>query len=252
MAVATQSETFHDMYQILFKDCQDRLKKAKENYRRTMERKKEAVLNSDENEVTNQAQIQEALNADMEQLNAMMKELIERAKEYDDTPLPVAIAYHLCNEDRMGFTFRERQSAGNAFDFDVNTRVTQIFNKSCRVEIPSMRKSNRRDRLVRAVNYQLNFHHQTFMQFMTAQEFFDARASFMGQVGTSATFGHVNGPGIEDIALDSNVIKLKMAKREQCLTAPIAVAKDFGAIWSFSSGSFQWFWYKNEEAKKKR
>ena len=246
----TKTENFHDMYQILFADCQARLKKAKENYRKTMQRKKEAVLKSDEAEVTNQAQIQEALNADMEQLNNMMTELIDRAKEYDDTPLPVAIAYHICNEDRMGFTFRERQSKGNAFDFDVNTRVTQIFNKACRVEIPAMRKSNRRDRLVRAVNYQLNFHHKTFMQFMTAQEFYDARSSFLGQVGTSATFGHVNGPGISDIDLENNTVKIKMANREQCVTAPVAVAKDFGAIWSFSSGSFQWFWYKNEDAHK--
>jgi hypothetical protein len=239
--VKVPAKTYHEMYQHVFKDCQDRIKKSQENYIQAAERKKAALEASDENEILKQTQIQEALNADMSRLTDTMNELLERAKEFDDTPLPSPVSYELYNEDRVGVEFQE--VGKKPFRFLAHTKVTQIYNRSCRAELPDMRKSKKRARLDRAVNYMLNFHTGRFIKFLSEEGFYDMRSAFIGETGISSMFGKVNGPGIQDITKGNNVT-IRLADRELKLTAPIAVAADNGAIWRFNAGAFEWFWYK--------
>jgi len=235
-------KTYHEMYQELFKDAQARVQKTRENYQLAVEKRAAAVRNSDEEEVNRQVQQQEALNADLEQLTKYMQGIVERAKECDETPMPIPIGYSIFNEDIIGIKFKEQDEKGE--EFVVITRITKIYNRSVKSEVRDMRKSARRERFEMAVNFVLNFSGTVVVRFLTCEDFYNERSAFIGQVGLSSVYGRVNGPGIQDISVSPKGLSIRMADTDQILAAPVAVAADNGAIWKMSSGSFEWFWYR--------
>jgi hypothetical protein len=240
------AKTYHEMYQELFRDAQDRVKKARENYQLAVERRAAAVQKADEEEVNRQVQQQEALNADLERMTGYMKGLVERAQEHDETPMPVPVGYSIFNEDIIGIKFKEQNNTNE--EFTVVTRITKMYNKSVKAEVREMRKCAKRERFEMAVNFILNFPTESsVVKFMDSKTFYQNRASLIGQSGISSVYGRVNGPGIQNILQSANGITVRMADADQLIAEPIAVAADFGAIWKMSSGAFEWFWYKKTE-----
>jgi hypothetical protein len=245
MALTEMVKTYHEMYQELFKDAQNRVQKARENYQLAVERRAAAVHKADEDEVKRQVQQQEALNADLERLTATMQDLLARAKTSDETPMPVPIGYSVFNDDSIGIKFLEQNDSKETFV--VTTKVTKIFNKAVKVDVRDMRKSSRRDRFEMAVNFILNFSAESVMKFMTADEFYQNRAAFVGKSGISSTYGRVNGPGIQDIKKsDKKGITFRMADTDILVQEPLGVSSDMGAIWKMASGAFEWFWYRKD------
>jgi hypothetical protein len=241
------STTYNEMYIEMARDLQKRITKSTENFGMAAERRKQAVEKGSHEELTSQAQVQEAVNADLERLNVAMKELVERVKENDSTPLPIPIKYSCFNEDNIGIRFQEQNKEKDTFE--ILTRVTKIFNRTVRAEVRDMRKSSVRERKEMAANYVMNFEGSKIIKFMTADDFYAARAAFIGKTGVSSCYGNVNGAGIQDIKKsDKKGIVIRMANNDIQIQEPIAVACDLGAIWKMSSGSFEWFWYAKKDA----
>jgi len=239
--------TCNEMYIEMARDFQKKLTKSTENFGMAAERRKHAVEKGSHEELTSQAQVQEAINADLERLNTTIKDLVERIKEDDQTPLPIPIKYSCFNEDNVGIRFQEQNNEKDTFE--ILTRVTKIFNRTVRAEVRDMRKSSIRERREMAVNYVMNFEGSKIIKFMTADEFFAARAAFIGKSGVSSCYGKVNGAGIQAISKSDNKgIVIRMANNDIQLQEPLAVACDMGAIWKMSSGSFEWFWYAKKDA----
>ena len=240
-------KTYHEMYQVLFKDAQERVKKARENYQLAVERRAAAVQKADEEEVNRQVQQQEALNADLERLTGTMQGLLGSAKTNDETPMPVPVGYSIFNDDIIGIRFQEQNESKETFI--VTTKVTKIYNRSVKVDVRDMRKSPRRDRFEMAVNFIMNFPgaSSTVVNFMTADQLYTNRAAFIGKSGISSTYGRVNGPGIQDVKKsDKKGIVFRMVDTDVMIQEPIAVAADMGAVWKMASGAFEWFWYRKD------
>jgi len=239
------AHTYNEMYIEMARDCQARLQRAQENFAVAKDRRKSAVEKGSHEELESQKQIQETLTIDLERLNNTLKDMLARIKEDDQTLLPIPIKYSCFNEDNIGIKFEEQNESKETFD--TITRITKIFNHSVRAEMRDMRRTTKTERLAMAVNYVMNFEGNRIIKFMSASEFYEVRAAFIGKTGVSAMYGRVDGSGIQDIQRSNKKgIIIRIANNDIPVQEPIAVACDLGAIWKMSSGAFEWFWYSKE------
>ena len=242
-----RAKTYHEMYQLLFKNAQDRVKKARENYQLAIERRAAAVHKADEEEINRQVLQQEALNADLGRLTGTLQDLLEKAKTNDETLLPLPVGYSIFNDDVIGIRFQEQNESKETFI--VTTKITKIYNKSVSVDVRDMRKSPRRDRFEMAVNFTMNFPEtsESVVKFMTADQLYANRAGFIGKSGISSTYGLVSSPGIQDVRkTEGKGVVFQMVGMEVVIQEPIAVAADLGAVWKMSSGAFEWIWSRKD------
>lgn len=251
-ATETKEITYHEIFQRLFEETQNRMNISQELFKKAQERKKKAVLDSNESEVETQVQTQQTLNDERACLSNIMEELVGLVKTNDQTVIPKLTKYILYSKDQIKliFKYQNKKEEGEAA---INCNVTHIFHKTCRSQVLDMNKSKKKTYIERGIDFTLSFRTDDLILFMTNQEFYDIRSKLIGSTGITQNSGNMGRNGIQDIQLDSGELKINICDannkiHEYKIGEPIAVAVDYGAIWQFepNNGSFDWLFFKKD------
>jgi len=255
MTVAEQSVdvtqlTYRDIVRTHFKTVQERMRLAAENFDLAQERKKAALEEDAHKDLEKQAQVQANLNEEREKLLQRLEELKEEAKKPDDTQIPQLVDFIIFSHDGIKLTFK-CQYKGNTEDVEIETTLANIFHKCGRAQIQSMKKSKKRLYLEKGIDFLLAFHSDSIIKYLTAQEFHDIRAAFIGKKCISHLEGVASKNQITGISIkanEDNAVSITIGEGEHEIHEPIAVAANDGAIWAYDqkAGSFTWLWFSKE------
>jgi len=243
-AVDIGSLTYHDINKVHFRTAKERIKKATENFELAQERKREAMESDKHNELERQGKVQANLNDEREKLIKQMEAIKEDAAEPDEALIPQLKKYHLQSHDGVRLTFN-CVYRGNNEEIEVDTTISSLFQRCAVAQIDGMKQSKKRTYYEKGIDFIMSFHPEAVVNFLTIDEFYDMRTSFVGTPCITHVHGLVRKEPISAIKKNKSGIAIFVADLEHSIGQPVAVASDLGAIWAFdpSASAFTWIWF---------